>query len=132
MLRGRGGGGGGDRRLGQKSVEKRDAVEAFRLLEVAMQQSATDHATGTIDMDLIMTGISASERIRRENLVSATRNLIMDRMQIGGSATRVAELLEELRKQSSMEIHLHDLKNALTTLMSEGMVVQTGDSVKRV
>ncbi|KAK8948679.1 hypothetical protein KSP39_PZI005666 [Platanthera zijinensis] len=113
-------------------VEKRDAVEAFRLLEVAMQQSATDHATGTIDMDLIMTGISASERIRRENLVSATRNLIMDRMQIGGSATRVAELLEELRKQSSMEIHLHDLKNALTTLMSEGMVVQSGDSVKRV
>lgn len=113
-------------------VEKRDAVEAFRLLEVAMQQSATDHATGTIDMDLIMTGISASERIRRENLVSATRNFIMDRMQIGGSTTRVAQLLEELRKQSSIEIHLHDLKNALTTLMSEGMVVQIGDSVKRV
>lgn len=26
----------------------RDVVEAFRLLEVAMQQSATDHATGQI------------------------------------------------------------------------------------
>lgn len=42
-------------------------------------------------MDLIMTGISASERMKRENLVSATRNLIMDKMQIGGSI-RVPEV----------------------------------------
>ena len=28
----------------------RDVVEAFRLLEVAMQQSATDHATGQIHL----------------------------------------------------------------------------------
>lgn len=27
-------------------VEKSDVIEAFRLLEVAMQQSATDHSTG--------------------------------------------------------------------------------------
>ncbi|KAJ7978505.1 DNA helicase [Quillaja saponaria] len=55
-------------------VEKRDVMEAFRLLEVAMQQSATDHLTGTIDMDLITTGVSASERMRRESLTTATRN----------------------------------------------------------
>ncbi|GJN18689.1 hypothetical protein PR202_gb05877 [Eleusine coracana subsp. coracana] len=70
-------------------VEVRDVEEAFRLLEVAMQQSATDHATGTIDMDLIMTGISASERQRRENLVAATRNLIMEKMQLGGPSMRM-------------------------------------------
>ncbi|KAI3448007.1 hypothetical protein Pfo_004672 [Paulownia fortunei] len=63
-------------------VEKRDVTEAFRLLEVAMQQSATDHSTGTIDMDLITTGVSASERMRRENLVSTTRNIIMEKMQL--------------------------------------------------
>lgn len=28
-------------------MEKRDVMEAFRLLEVAMQQSATDHSTGS-------------------------------------------------------------------------------------
>lgn len=28
-------------------VEKHDVIEAFRLLEVAMQQSATDHSTGS-------------------------------------------------------------------------------------
>ncbi|KAG0538007.1 hypothetical protein BDA96_03G198700 [Sorghum bicolor] len=113
-------------------VEVRDVVEAFRLLEVAMQQSATDHATGTIDMDLIMTGISASERQRRENLVSATRNLIVEKMQLGGPSMRMIELLEELRKQSSMEIHLHELRGALGTLMTEGAVVIHGDNVKRV
>ncbi|XP_072967808.1 DNA replication licensing factor MCM4 [Typha angustifolia] len=113
-------------------VEVHDVTEAFRLLEVAMQQSATDHATGTIDMDLIMTGISASERIRRENLVAATRNLVMEKMQLGGPSTRLMELLEELRKQSSVEVHLNDLRNALATLMSEGIVSLHGDSVKRI
>ncbi|KAJ3695650.1 hypothetical protein LUZ60_001027 [Juncus effusus] len=113
-------------------VEVKDVAEAFRLLEVALQQSATDHSTGTIDMDLIMTGISASERMRRENLVSAARNLIMDKLQAGGPSARLLELLEELRKQSSMEVHLSDLRNALATLTTEGLVVLHGDSVKRI
>lgn len=113
-------------------VEKRDVTEAFRLLEVALQQSATDHSTGTIDMDLITTGVSASERMRRENLLASTRNLIMEKMQLGGSSTRVMELLEELRKQSSVDVHLNDLRNALATLASEGFVALHGDSVKRI
>ncbi|XP_039126298.1 DNA replication licensing factor MCM4 [Dioscorea cayenensis subsp. rotundata] len=113
-------------------VNGKDVDEAFRLLEVAMQQSATDHATGTIDMDLITTGISASERMRRENLLTATRNLVMDKMQLGGPSTRLTELLEELRKQNSFEVHLNDLRNALSTLMSEGIVSLHGDSVKRI
>uniref|UniRef100_A0A8I7B9W3 DNA replication licensing factor MCM4 n=1 Tax=Hordeum vulgare subsp. vulgare TaxID=112509 RepID=A0A8I7B9W3_HORVV len=112
-------------------VGVRDVAEAFRLLEVAMQQSATDHATGTIDMDLIMTGVSASERQRRDNLVSAIRDLVMEKMQLGGPSMRMAELLEEVRKQSSMEVHQHDLRVALGTLQSEGSVFVHGDSFKR-
>ncbi|CAK9142063.1 unnamed protein product [Ilex paraguariensis] len=114
-------------------VEKRDVMEAFRLLEVALQQSATDHSTGTIDMDLITTGVSASERMRRENLVSTIRTMVMEKMQLGGPSTRVLELLEELKKHSSgPEVHLSELRNALATLASEGFVVVHGDSVKRV
>ncbi|KAK6143441.1 hypothetical protein DH2020_023789 [Rehmannia glutinosa] len=96
-------------------VEKRDVAEAFRLLEVAMQQSATDHSTGTIDMDLITTGVSASERMRRENLASTTRSIIMEKMQLGGPSIRLLEL-----------------RHALATLSGEGFVVVHGDSVKRV
>ncbi|XP_065869433.1 DNA replication licensing factor MCM4 [Euphorbia lathyris] len=114
-------------------VEKHDVIEAFRLLQVAMQQSATDHATGTIDMDLITTGVSASERMRRENLVSATRNVIMEKLQLGGRSMRLLELLEELKQQNSnIEVHLQDVRNAVTDLASEGVVVVHGDSVKRI
>ncbi|KAH7575014.1 hypothetical protein JRO89_XS02G0035500 [Xanthoceras sorbifolium] len=114
-------------------VEKHDVTEAFRLLEVAMQQSATDHSTGTIDMDLITTGVSASERMRRENLVSSTRNVIMEKMKLGGPSMRLLELLEELKKlNSGSEVHSHDLRAALTTLASEGFVAVHGDSVKRI
>ncbi|KAL1541123.1 DNA replication licensing factor, mcm4 component [Salvia divinorum] len=115
-------------------VDKSDVIEAFRLLEVAMQQSATDHSTGTIDMDLITTGVSASERMRRENLVSATRGLIMDKLTIGGSSARLMELLEELKKQNlgGAELHLSDLRTALSTLSAEGLLVVQGDSVKRI
>ncbi|KAK4835428.1 hypothetical protein QYF36_009585 [Acer negundo] len=114
-------------------VEKPDVLEAFRLLEVAMQQSATDHSTGTIDMDLINTGVSASERMRRENLVSSARNIIMEKMKLGGPSMRLLELLEELKKlNTGSELHLHDLKAALTTLAGEGFVLVHGDSVKRI
>ncbi|MFQ6649189.1 hypothetical protein Gotur_023029 [Gossypium turneri] len=116
-----------------ETVEMRDVTEAFRLLEVAMQQSATDHSTGTIDMDLITTGVSASERMRRESVLSATRNIIMDKLQLGGPSMRLLELLDEMKKQNSgSEIHLHDLRTAVATLASEGFVVLHGDSVKRM
>ena len=38
-------------------VEKSDVMEAFRLLEVAMQQSATDHSTGSYSVALKNTKI---------------------------------------------------------------------------
>jgi DNA replication licensing factor MCM4 len=43
-------------------------------------------------MDLIMTGVSASERQRRDNLVVAIRNLMMEKMQIGGPSMRMTEV----------------------------------------
>ena len=48
--------------------------------------------SGTIDMDLITTGISASERMRREQLLTATRNIIMEKMQPGGPSVRTLEV----------------------------------------
>lgn len=43
-------------------------------------------------MDLITTGVSSSERMRRENVLSATRNLIMEKMQLGGPSMRMLEV----------------------------------------
>ncbi|KAH9326347.1 hypothetical protein KI387_006525, partial [Taxus chinensis] len=61
-----------------------------------------------IDMDLITTGVSASERIRRANLVVSVGILIMEKMKPGGPSARISELLEEMHKQGSKEIHPND------------------------
>ena len=47
-------------------VETKDVEEAVRLIRTAMQQSAVDPKTGTIDMDIIQTGITATstERVK--------------------------------------------------------------------
>lgn len=47
--------------------------EALRLMRVALQQAAVDPRTGTIDMDLIQTGRSASSRQRMAGLLDAVR-----------------------------------------------------------
>lgn len=54
------------------------------------------HFLGTIDMDLITTGVSASERMKRDNLASATRNIIMEKMQLGGPSMRLLEVMGSL------------------------------------
>lgn len=43
-------------------------------------------------MDLITTGVSASERMRRERLLQETRNIIMEKMQIGGPSMRLLDV----------------------------------------
>lgn len=54
-------------------------------------------------MDLITTGVSASERIRRESLIQDTRNIIMEKMQIGGRSMRLLEVLPWSIKPISMD-----------------------------
>jgi DNA replication licensing factor MCM4 len=44
-------------------------------------------------MDLITTGVSASERMRRENLASAARSIITEKMQLEGPSMRLLEVL---------------------------------------
>ncbi|BBN04176.1 DNA replication licensing factor MCM4 [Marchantia polymorpha subsp. ruderalis] len=113
-------------------VERRDAAEALRLMDVALQQSATDHATGTIDMDLITTGVSASERARRSNLVAAVRSMISEKLQAGNSFLKAPQLLEDMRKDSTGEITLNDLRNALASLAVEGFISLQGDTIRRI
>jgi hypothetical protein len=43
-------------------------------------------------MDLITTGVSASERMRRESVLSAIRSIIMEKMQLGGPSMRLLEV----------------------------------------
>lgn len=109
------------------TVELGDVEEARRLLEVAMQQSATDPTTGTIDMDLISTGISASARTRRAQIRDAVLEVLREKF-AGRRAFRVLQVLEEMKKQTRMELSNVDIKDALTTLAAEGVLTAAGDS----
>ncbi|KAF5954766.1 hypothetical protein HYC85_007622 [Camellia sinensis] len=88
-------------------VEKKDVMEAFRLLEVALQQSATDHSTGTIDMDLITTGVSASERMRRENLLSCNSQHNYGEDADWRSTTRLIHVLSEVKINIPKQADFH-------------------------
>ena len=63
----------------QEIVTGEHVKEALRLMKVALQQAAIDPRTGTIDMDLIQTGRSASSRQRMSGLVDAARSLLENR-----------------------------------------------------
>lgn len=45
-------------------------------------------------MDLINTGVSASERMRRDIFVSSIRDITLEKMQIGGSSMRLSEVFK--------------------------------------
>ena len=58
-------------------VEKEDVDEAIRLIKVATQQAATDPNTGLIDMDLISTGITSSNRQKITQLSDTVKNILV-------------------------------------------------------
>ena len=68
--------------------------------------------SGTIDMDLITTGVSASERSRRANLVVALRELIADKLSPGSSPGlkmhQVVDFAQMIRPDLVMHKLCHD------------------------
>ncbi|CAI5503972.1 unnamed protein product [Closterium sp. Naga37s-1] len=112
------------------TVTHDDVTEARRLLDVAMQQSATDPTTGTIDMDLITTGVSASERAKRVQLQEALLSFLQDRATASRSSFRAPQVWEDLRQQSSIPVTLFEVREALGRLHGEGKVVFIDDTVR--
>ena len=52
-------------------------MQSFAVSQVAIQQAATDPVTGAIDMDLIQTGVSATERMARQQLAQEIKTLLI-------------------------------------------------------
>ena len=74
-------------------------------------------------MDLIMTGISASERQRRENLVAATRNLIVEKMQLGGPSMRMIEVKKHLWVAASFLVFIISCPSSELSIHSDWCAV---------
>lgn len=69
-----------------KSLSKSKLILFVCGFERSVSLFCSGFVSGTIDMDLITTGVSASERIRRANLLAALRELIADKISPGSSS----------------------------------------------
>lgn len=98
-------------------VEEVDVEEAVRLVQVALQQAATDPRTGLIDMDVITTGTSTSARAIREHLLQGIRealrahpnhrmdlNTMIQTLSRGGQQLAPADMFRPLQELSSQNI----------------------------
>ena len=117
------------------TVERRDVTEARRLMHVALQQSATDPRTGTIDMDLIQTGVSAAARKQQQELATTIRNLLSG---AGGANVTVRQLLEQLNAARladdphAAEVTMAEVREAIAQLTDAEFLLPTVGDVVRV
>jgi DNA replication licensing factor MCM4 len=107
-------------------VERVDVAEALRLLSSAMQQAAVDPRTGTIDMDLITTGYSATSRSKLMELTKACKDLISKNVPSLGT-WKLEQLHTELQEQSDVTIPLSELRQALRILQEEEFIAIRGN-----
>jgi len=111
-------------------VEECDVEEAVRLMEVSTQRAAVDPRTGTIDMNLISTGHSASEGEAVNDLKEGLR------MVLGGRAPRdrlsIGEVIKVLHAAipDRPEPARPDLIMALRALADEDDPILTLGSTK--
>ena len=101
--------------------------EAARLVKVALQQSATDPRTGTIDMDLIQTGVSSSLRQMRHKLEQDISETLS---KASGRSLSSSNLLQELKEtlQSSAP-SINELWEVLQQMSDSGRLNIRGDQL---
>ena len=102
-----------------ETVEAEDVEEAERLMKVSMQSAAMDPETGTIDMDLITTGRSASSRTRAQQLAESMRAMFRS---MPAQSINYSDLLRELNNESGEVIQMSTLRDALGLLDRDGTV----------
>ena len=98
-------------------VEPLDVAEAVRLIKVAIQQSAVDPISGTIDMDLITTGRSAAVR----GLHKAVQHLL----EMEQKEWRFAQIFEQIAKSQGVSPVV--LQDVLKQLVQEGSITMSGN-----
>ena len=71
----------------------------IRLHREALKQAATDPKTGIIDVSILTTGVSSSERQRRETLAKEIRKVLQSRSK-GGAPLKYAAIFDAMKDQS--------------------------------
>ena len=106
-------------------VTVEDAEEAIRLMKLSLQQVGIDSETGQLDIDLIMTGHSKSQRDKMEKILDLIDELSED----VDKAVPVSKLIE----RASIEgIDEEFVKRAIERMKKEGIIFEPRpDHVKK-
>ncbi|CAI8040059.1 DNA replication licensing factor MCM4 [Geodia barretti] len=83
------------------TVEIVDVEEAKRLHREALKQAATDPKTGIIDVGILTTGVSSSERSRRQLLAKELLKLLQSKAK-SGAQLKTQAVLEMMQAQSQV------------------------------
>ncbi|XP_050352584.1 DNA replication licensing factor MCM4-like isoform X2 [Nymphalis io] len=111
-------------------VEIIDVDEAARLHREALKQSATDPASGRIDVGILTTGLGAAARRRRAELGAALRALL-EPVRRPATLTH-ARLLQDVNANSQITVTRDQLDEALRDLQDEGKVVVVSHTHVRI
>ena len=99
--------------------------EAIRLMRVALQKAATNPKTGTIDMDLITTGVSTDAR----EMMARTSRAVLD--SLTSSPTGSLDFESLLSKIGGGALSRVDLEDVIQNLVDQELVVTSGPAGNR-
>lgn len=101
-----------------QQVAPQDVTEAIRLMKIATQTAATDPRTGRIDMDLLTTGLSAGERLRKDQVNTVIKELLQGKPE----GMRKDQILDKINKSAggSLRINPGEFDDILDELRDHG------------
>ncbi|TYZ51087.1 hypothetical protein PybrP1_009548 [[Pythium] brassicae (nom. inval.)] len=110
----------------RETVACADVDEALRLMNVATQRAAMDPRTGTIDMDMINTGHSSSEREAVAGLVALLKTILGDAPGMSLTVAEARRFLDEKRGQGggvgSGDVKGTEFQTALRALEDDSLI----------
>jgi len=106
-------------------VEVVDVEEAKRLHREALKQSAMDPKTGMIDINILTTGLSITDRKRRLDASKALMELIKGKGRV--PTLNYYKLFEEFREQTDAKVNRSLFDDALKLLQDDDVIMMSDD-----
>lgn len=120
-------------------VQQVDVDEAIRLHREAIKQSATDPTSGKIDVSILTTGLSTTNRKRRSEVAAALKRLLQEKRTSTASGASqdqmqfsLSPIYSDLRQGSDVMITREMYEEALKDLQDEGFLVVFGGKFIRL
>ena len=119
-------------------VDVEDVEEARRLHREAIKQSATDPLSGKIDVSILTTGMSATNRKRRNELSLGLKQLLESMRTEKGSQSEsqiqfnYQNVLNEFKNSTTLMVTRDMFDDALKTLQDEGFLTIIGTKFIRL